>query len=282
MTFINKLQNSTVGILGLGYIGSNLYSFISSKKEELNINVIPFDKGSIEDIKKYNFDYFINCAGFSGDFRSNLLETVDANISLVVYLLKNLKIERTFLSISSTRIYGFASDPTIVFDESYFRESSHLSLDYIYDGSKKMMETMLVNYSPYLDYNISIVRLSNVYGKYNRLDDSTLIKKIIKSKINNCSLTVNQNRYSNKDYIYIDDAVDGIMRALLLSRGTEIYNVAFGQSYSIADIANILDMEVHFDDNNTSPSYSNISIRKAIESLNYSPVNIFNVAIRKY
>ena len=60
MDFLNKLNNKTVGILGLGYLGSNLLNYLSEKKEEFNIKIIPIDKENINIIESTNFDYFLN------------------------------------------------------------------------------------------------------------------------------------------------------------------------------------------------------------------------------
>lgn len=274
MNFLNKLNNKNVGILGLGYIGSNLLNYLSSRKEELNVNLIPIDKKNINIIESATFDYFINCAGPGGDFRNNILGTIDSNICLLIYLFKNLKVNDNFLVLSSTRIYGFSPDDKALFDESHFQCSNHLLLDYIYDGSKKLIESMAMNYSKELNYKTTVVRLSNVYGKFNKLDESTLIKKMFKCKLDNMGLETSQNRNSKKDYIYISDAIEGILRALLSERN-DIFNIASGVSYSVDEISKIIDIKIDYKDENKEILFSNISIKKAKDILDFNPkVNI--------
>ncbi len=281
MDFLNKLKNKNVGILGLGYIGSNLFNYLSSKKEELNINIIPINKENINIIKSTTFDYFINCAGPGGDFRNDILGTIDSNICLLIYLLKNLKVNDNFLILSSTRIYGFSPDDKIFFNESYFQCSNHLLLDYIYDGSKKLIESIVMNYSKELNYKTTIVRLSNVYGKFDKLDESTLIKKVLKCKLNNMNPETSQNRNSKKDYIYISDAIEGILRALLLSKGNDIFNIASGASYSIDEVSRIIDIKIDYKDENKEILFSNISIKKAKDLLGFNPLININEGFKK-
>lgn len=283
MNFLNKLNNKSIGILGLGYIGSNLFDYLSSKKEEFNINIIPIDKKSMNIIESTTFDYFINCAGPGGDFRNDILGTIDSNVCLLIYLLKNLKVNNNFLILSSTRIYGFFPDNKVVFNEDYFQCSNHLSLDYIYDGSKKLIESIVMNYSKKLNYKTTIVRLSNVYGKFDKLDESIFIKKMFKCKLGNTNLETNQNRNSKKDYVYISDAIEGILRALLLSERNDVFNIALGISYSLNEISKIIDMKINYKNENENEEvvFSNISIKKAKDILGFNPLVNINEGFKK-
>jgi len=281
MDFLNKLNNKTVGILGLGYLGSNLLNYLSEKKEEFNIKIIPIDKENINIIESTNFDYFLNCAGPGANFRDDILGTIDSNISLLVYLLKNLKVNDNFLALSSTRIYGFSPDDKMFFDENCFQCSNHLSLDYIYDGSKKLLESTVMNYSEKLNYKTTVVRLSNVYGKFDKLDESTFIKRMFKCKLNNANLETNQNRESKKDYVYISDAIEGILRALLLSKKSDIFNIASGVSYSIDEISKIIGVKIDYKNESREVFFSNISVKKAKDFLDFNPKVDINEGLKK-
>ena len=121
---------------------------------------------------------------------------------------------------------------------------------------------MLINYSNAVKYKIAILRLSNVYGNFDCLDDTTLIKKIIRYKkesLNN--LSVKQNRYSKKDYIHINDVVESITNILLKIKKTDVYNLSYGKSYSIDNISDILNLNIESDET-IKPIYSNLSNSK--------------------
>lgn len=255
---LSQLKDRKVAILGIGYIGSSLLDYLKS----LNIEAVAITRKNIDILKKEEFDHLVNASGNSGDFRHKLIETVESNIGLNSYILENAKIKHSYVYISSSRVYGYSDENSVVFDEDSFGCYNNLNLDYIYDGSKRLAESLLFNYSKKLSYKIAILRLSNVYGKFNSLDDATLIKKIVRCKREFLdSLSVKQNRYSTKDYIHIDDVVQNIVNVMLNIKKTDVYNLAYGKSYSLDDISRILDLIIKSDES-TKPTYSNLSNNK--------------------
>ncbi|MDQ7047720.1 MAG: SDR family oxidoreductase [Sulfurovum sp.] len=257
---LSKLKNKKIAILGIGYIGSNILNYLKSLDINLHITVIT--KKNLDIIEKNEFDYLINSSGNSGDFRTQLIETIDSNLGLNSYILEKAKIKESYIYISSSRVYGFTNENNIIFNEDSTNCYNNLDLDFIYDGSKKLAESLLYNYSKDLDYKIGILRLSNVYGKFNNFDDSTLIKKIIRYKQENKkSLFIKQNRNSMKDYIYIDDVVESIITVMLNIKNTDIYNLAYGKSYSLDEVSKFLNLKIETDDN-IEPIYSNVSNEK--------------------
>ncbi len=280
MNYLNKLKNKKIAILGIGYLGSNIYKFLENKKKELPFELIAITKENLKIIETEAFDYLINCAGNSGDFREDIIGTIDSNICLLIYLLKNLKIRCRYLTISSTRVYGFSNVDNVEYTEDDLSCSDHLSLDFIYDGSKKLIESILINCSKNLSYKISIVRLSNIYGKFNKLDDTTLIKKAIKCSKNKEILETSENRKSEKDYIYIDDAIEGILKSLLIPTGNNIFNIASGKSASIENIKKVLNIKVKYLKENKT-KFSKISIKKAMAELNFKPKTDLKTGLQK-
>jgi nucleoside-diphosphate-sugar epimerase len=241
---MEKLKNSIIGILGIGYLGQNLSEFFKSLDK--TITIIEIKKNELEKIIDYKFDFFINCAGNSGDFRNNILETVDSNISLSTYLLKNLKVKYTYIYLSTSRVYGFVENENIIFNEDYIYNKSNLSLDYIYDGSKLLTESLLLHYANNLSYNIIVLRLSNVYGNFKILDDTTLIKKIIRCYLENKKISIPQNKYSKKNYIHIYDFMNAIKEILSEAKTSDIFNLGSEENLSLNDITEQLSLEAKF------------------------------------
>ncbi len=255
---LSQLKNKKIAVLGIGYIGSNILDYL----KVLNIEATEITRENLNILEKEEFDYVINCAGNSGDFRQKIIETIDSNISLNSYILEKARIKYSYIYISSSRVYGYSDDNNIIFNEDSFSCCNNLNLDYIYDGSKKLAESLLFNYSKKVNYKIAILRLSNVYGKFNCLDDATLIKKIVRYKKESLdNLSVNQNRHSTKDYIHIDDVVQNIVHVMLNIKKSDVYNLVYGRSYSLDDISKILDLNIQSDET-IKPIYSNLSNSK--------------------
>ncbi len=265
-------KNKTIGIIGLGYIGKNLYEYLQKNTSELNTKIVTFDKKNFRSVIDFEFDYFFNTAGNSGDFRENIFETVESNIDLTVFLLKNIKLKNKYIALSSTRLYGFSESENVFFEEDFYSTNQHLNIDFIYDGTKKLAESILLNSAEKLNYEIVIVRLSNVYGMFDELNDSTLIKKIIRLKSENSELKIRKSvADSKKDYIYIDDAIEGIIQCAMFGENKEIFNIAYGKSFSIKEISDILKLKLAFENDNSKPVFSNISIKKSISKIQFKP-----------
>jgi nucleoside-diphosphate-sugar epimerase len=275
-------EDKRVGILGMGYIGSRLYKIFEENQEKYNISLVVINRENIGLLSTLSFDYFFNCAGNTGDFRNNFHETIDSNINLILNLLDNLNVKKSLVHLSSTRIYGFTEEKDLSFSEDYNKADNHLSVDYIYDGAKKLTESVLWNNRHKKEYKIIICRLSNLFGRYypRDLNDSTFIKLMIKNKLHNIPLIVNHNHKSTKGYIFIDDALDGIIRSAIFSEESEIYNICSGESYSVEDWINFLDINNTEFKGNSLINYSKIDITKARTQLNFNPeYNLSNLDI---
>ena len=279
---IKGFQNKTIAIVGMGYIGKHLFQTLEQYSADFNIKIHCFNRKSVTHIGKFEFDYLFNCSGNTGDFRSQILETVESNISLAIFLLKNAKVKECLIPLSTTRIYGFTNDKNLYFDENYSSTENHIELDFIYNGAKKLMESLYLNHKT--PYKIAIPRLSNVFGQYKKedLDKSTFLKLMIEAALNGETLSTQQHKNSAKDYIFIDDAIEGILRVALFSEDRACYNICLGKSYSIADWASFLNIEINTaSDTSLSEGipmeqYSKVLNEKAAQKLQFSPPHALN------
>lgn len=269
---LKKLQNKTIGIVGLGYVGNNIHKFLQNRCESLNCKIIVCDKHNFkETILSNEFDFIINAAGNSGDFRNDFFETIHSNLILLEFILKNAKINDTLVVLSSTRIYGFQNDNQVIFNEEYCSLDNHKNLDYIYNGTKKLLESIAINYNNKVKYKIVIDRLSNLYGHFDELNDATFIKKVIRCIKDEKVISTNQNPLSTKDYIHVLDAIEGIISSMINSKKYQIFNIASGNSYSLADIARYYPIKFDFMKQPQEPVFSNISISRAKHEFDFNP-----------
>ncbi|MFL5763453.1 MAG: NAD-dependent epimerase/dehydratase family protein [Bacteroidia bacterium] len=266
-----ELRNKKIAIVGMGYMGRNMLRFLGSFKETHNIDLYSFDRKNLTEIKRHTFDLVFNCAGNTGDFRKRPNETIESNLAVTKFLTEEANIREALILLSSTRIYGFTGDSGTIYDErSPVPVKDHLDPDFIYNGTKMLLESLarqLVR-----PYRIVTCRLSNVYGRYSAddLDDSTYLKVMLKHCVKKEKISLNQNVQSTKDYIFIDDAVDGILRAALYSKATDIYNIAAGESYSLENWLNFLGLE-YGNIPGSIPNHSCISISAAKRELGFTP-----------
>lgn len=275
MTDFQIFSKNKIAVVGMGYIGSILFNVLKQKSKQHNFTIISYSRKNICDIKDEEFDYIFNCAGNTGDFRQKIFETIESNIFLTRFLLENVKINKAYVALSSTRLYGFSINEDCLFEENEvpFDLKKHLDIDFIYDGSKKLLESLLWNIKDQLPYKIIVCRLSNLFGRFEKsdLDDSTFLKLMIRHKIEHKNLAINQNINNTKGYVFIDDAIDGIIKSAINSIGHNIYNICSGQSYSIMDWINYLGIQFHVTNINATPTYSKNDISKAQKELGFAP-----------
>lgn len=275
MNILEKLNGSSIAVIGLGYLGKRLYSFLETNSLKYNYRTQSFSRENIDMIKNSEFDYVFNCAGNTGDFRTRVWDTIDSNLFLTRFIIDNVKITNAFVSTSSTRVYGNSDDPHVLFSENYIStdKSNHLEIDFIYDGTKKLQESVLFNLGRTCPYKLISCRLSNIFGRYEDSDmnDSTYLKVMIKHAIQDKVLCIKQNMNSTKGFIFIDDAIVGLIYSAVNSTNSDIYNICSGISYSIYDWVKYLELDVDFIDTEDELRFSNISIQKAVQELGFQP-----------
>jgi nucleoside-diphosphate-sugar epimerase len=274
---VKGFENKTIGIVGLGYIGRHLLEVLKVHQERFNIQILCFNRKNIETVGDVEIDYLFNCAGYTGDSRSKPFETLDAHVNLPIFLLNTARIKRCFISLGSTRIYGFLKNKNRVFTENYYSKDIHTGGGYIYDGSKKIMESVLLNHAKTANFRIVIPRLSNVFGGHilKDLDDSTFLTVMLKSAISDKKIQTHQHTDSAKDFIFIDDAIEGILRTALFSKNSTCYNICSSKSYSIKEWADFLKIDIKGDEN-APPQYSFVSNEKAERELGFKPKTQLN------
>lgn len=102
-----------------------------------------------------------------------------------------------------------------------------------YTESKYLGERLCEFYCNRSDLNLIILRPFNIFGKSMR--EGFLISNLINSvKTGEKSIIVNKN--SKRDFLYVDDFVDLIVKLIDHDFKFEVFNVGAGKSYSFEDI----------------------------------------------
>ena len=104
-----------------------------------------------------------------------------------------------------------------------------------YSASKLACEAFCTTYQQSFDVNITILRLSNVYGPHS-IHKNSVIAKFIKQCIDKKDLEIYGDGLQTRDFIYIDD----VAKAILDCGNASFINVASGKSISIINLAEII------------------------------------------
>lgn len=159
------------------------------------------------------------------DFNSNVMGTINLLDSCVRSGIKKV----VFISSGGT-VYGREGTYPLSEDEKTNPISS-------YGLQKLTIEKILqvYNYEYGLDYRVA--RLSNPYGPYQRPNGklgavTTFIYKILKNE----SIHVYGDGSVIRDYIYIDDAINAIIKIASTNAEYKLFNVGRGQGVSINEL----------------------------------------------
>ena len=102
-----------------------------------------------------------------------------------------------------------------------------------YAKSKFLAEELCKYYAQKFGLKVIILRPFNIYGK--GLQNNYLIKNIFDSLKNNKKIII-ENKNSKRDFLFIDDFVEIILRIKDYDCNFEIFNVGYGQSVSFTEL----------------------------------------------
>lgn len=133
---------------------------------------------------------------------------------------------------SSSAVYGM-HEGILKEDESNLKPISY------YGAYKLACESMISSYCFMNDIDALVFRLSNVVGP--GITHGVVYDLINKIKSNSQKLEILGNGKQSKQYLYIDDAIDAIIRfSSNMNRGLDIYNISTNTSISVNSIAKMI------------------------------------------
>jgi|TARA_B100001059_G_C17777637_1_gene552229 UDP-glucose 4-epimerase len=286
-----KIKSLVTG--GAGFIGSNLVdlllkkghnvtvldNFSTGRKANLSHNktksltIINVDISSKKKIEKYfkRIDYVFHLAGLADIvpsienpkkyFESNVLGTLNVLEASRKYGLKK------FIYAASASCYGLPSEfPT--------KESSRISPMYPYAFSKWQGEELVKHWSQVYGMPFISMRFFNVYGPRSRTSGAygAVFGVFLAQKISNKPLTIVGDGKQTRDFIFVDDLVEGILKAAISNKKNKIYNIAGGKEVSVNLISKIIGgKKIFIPKRPGEPDRSLADIKKIKKDLNWKP-----------
>lgn len=181
---------------------------------------------------------------------------------------RHLQVEH-FVYFSSSMVYGN-------FKSGFVTEESQCEPLGIYGALKFAGEKMVIAYNQVFDLPYTIVRPSALYGE--RCVSRRVGQIFIENALRGLEVTVSGDGSDRLDFTYIGDLVQGVIKTIEhdKSRG-EIFNLTYGESRSISEMAQILKAEIpdlrlsFLPRDKLMPSRGTLSVEKARNLIDYSP-----------
>lgn len=231
---VKRLLQCKYMVIGLDCNDDNISEFLEKDNYMfIKMNLFEEDFFNI----KIKIDVIVNLAAIG---HGTLLSKKNEVIFDPIYV--NLKItEKLFkyaisynvkhvIQMSSASVYGNSM--------RIQNEEMSLELNSPYAISKATMEFIGEIYSKLYQINVISYRAFNIYG-YNKSAkryNSNIIHNLIMYAMDEKSAVIYGSPQIKRDYIYVDDVIDGIIFAIERKLESGIYNLAKGETYSIDDV----------------------------------------------
>lgn len=219
-----------------GFIGESLVANLQQK----NYQILTLDSkdGDISDIdlsQKYaNEEIFhvfhLAAKTFVPHSWENPLEFYKTSIlgtQQVLELCRKNTIPMTFVS---AYVYGIPNEIPI-------SETLTPAPNNPYAHSKYLAEELCRFYAEYYNVRITIARPFNIYGKNQK--SHFLTPHILNQVLNENEITV-KDLHPKRDYIYLDDLIDGLIKTIESDQRFSIYNFGSGIEHSVKEIIDII------------------------------------------
>ncbi len=178
----------------------------------------------------------------------------------------------------SSYIYGFPHYLPI--DEQHPKNPTNY-----YAESKVLAENILKAYNKDFDIPITIFRPFNIFGLGQK--EGFLIPTIL-DQLKSGRIKL-QDPMPKRDFVYIDDVIDCLLKAAKYNNSYDIFNLGYGKSVSVREVVNMIlsfcDKTIKIDytnkkrANETNDCYADVS--KAKDLLNWKPKTSFKEGIEK-
>ncbi len=235
---------------GSGFVGQNLVSRLLKDGHSVSISARPNEsilEGVEEtfyldldriDVNTKMYDTVIHLAANNDTRCSDECAMWKANVSDPITFIEKCSLIRKVIFASSTAIYGDSRAP-------YLETDSPNPLN-IYARSKLDFEQWAMMGPKYniLGEKIDFIglRFCNIYGPGEEHKGSrmSMIGQMLRKVINNEVVSLFKYGDQRRDWIYVDDIVDGIIKSLNIYKN-EIYNMGTGTSTSFEELCTIIE-----------------------------------------
>lgn len=233
-----ELEGRSVCITGGGgFIGSRFIEI--AEKHQADVTKLNRNTLNGELLLNADTDFIVHLAGQKslGLAAKQPVETLEAEFRMAISLLEAARLmekpPRKILLVSSVGVYD---------GEGKVSESDPNFVSSIYTASKMNIENLGRAYAEEYGLPVIIARLSNVYGPGQTKE--ALVPSIINQMNRNISESgkiMLGNIKSVRDFIFIDDVVEGFIKLLLRPTSSgEVFNVSTGMGHSVEEIVSIL------------------------------------------
>ena len=278
---------------GAGFIGSNLVDQLVLRKHKVvvldnfstgrlsnlsqhkkkNVKIVKIDISNNKNLDKYfkGVKYVFHLAGLADIvpsiknpekyFKSNVVGTLN-----VVRAAEKTNIKKLIYAASAS-CYGIPNKfPT--------KENAKINLMYPYAFTKWQAEELIMHWTKVYNFPAISFRFFNAYGPRSRTSGAygAVFGVFLAQKLANKPLTIVGSGNQTRDFIHVNDLVNGIIKAALSKKVGKIYNIGGGQEIKVNKIAKLIGgKKIHIPKRPGEPNRSLADITKIKKDLDWKP-----------
>ncbi|MBF0292169.1 MAG: NAD-dependent epimerase/dehydratase family protein [Nitrospinae bacterium] len=181
-----------------------------------------------------------NNAGIAHKFPFDTLQSSFQSAINILEVARNQPGIKNVIIPSTLGVYGRLDDQ----NEHALKESDRLVADSVYSATKITAEYAALSYVSEFGLPVRIARLANVYGPGQ--SNAAVIPSLISQMSNSQEISMG-NMDAIRDFIYIDDVIEGLLAISLLDNQPQrVFNLGTGCGSSVKTVVEILTRILNF------------------------------------
>ncbi len=218
---------------GAGFIGSHLCERLLARGDEVVAldNLFTGKKRNVERLLDHNrFEfirhdvieplllevdeiYHLACPASPIHYQMNPVKTIKTCVVGTINMLGLAKrVHGKFLLASTSEVYGDPLEHPQT--EKYWGNVNPVGIRSCYDEGKRVAETLTESYRLQNKVDTTIIRIFNTFGPRMLFDDGRVVSNFIVQALTGRNITIYGDGSQTRSFCYVDDLVEGIMRAM--------------------------------------------------------------------
>ena len=180
--------------------------------------------------------YHLACPASPVHYQHNPVKTIKTNVMGTINMLGLCKrVDAKLLLASTSEVYGDPLEHPQ--SETYWGNVNPIGARSCYDEGKRVAETLTTCYNQQNGVDTTIIRIFNTYGPRMLFDDGRVVSNFIIQALNGEDITVYGDGSQTRSFCYVDDLVEGMIRALNKDSFHGPVNLGNPNEMTIGDLA---------------------------------------------
>lgn len=180
--------------------------------------------------------YNLACPASPVHYQYNPVKTVKTSVMGTINMLGLAKrVRARILQASTSEVYGDPEEHPQ--RESYWGHVNPVGLRSCYDESKRLAETLMMDYHRQNKVDTRIARIFNTYGPRMLERDGRVVSNFIVSALKGEELVIYGDGRQSRSFCYVDDMIEGLIRLMNTEAFHEPVNLGNPVEFTIRELA---------------------------------------------